>query len=157
VRLRRAQAVTQDRLGEDYVGIIVGSDRAGVYNILPLGQRQICWAHLKREFTAIAERSAVSAEIGQTLRDIPHDIFTLWYDFRAGTIGRAGLRKQLWPLRQALNQVLREAVSFGTQGKTPLAKLPALVPKFSQSTARAGRLPNIQGWSNNTTDRQWPA
>jgi transposase len=121
VRLSRSQAVTQELLGEDYAGI-VGSDRAGAYSALPLHQRQICLAHLKRDFTAMAERSGVSAAIGQALIDITHDVFALWYDFRAGMISRAGLREQIWPLRQDLKQVLREAVSFGTKGKTPLDK-----------------------------------
>jgi transposase len=121
VRLSRSQAVTQELLGQDYVGR-VGSDRAGAYNALPLDQRQICLAHLNRDFTAMAERSGVSAEIGQALLDITHDVFALWYDFRTGMIGRAGLREQLWPLRQDLKQVLREATSFGTKGKTPLDK-----------------------------------
>jgi transposase len=121
VRLSRSQAVTQELLGQDYVGR-VGSDRAGAYNALPLDQRQICLAHLNRDFTAMAERSGVSAEIGQALLDITHDVFALWYDFRTGMIGRAGLREQLWPLRQDLKQVLREAISFGTKGKTPLDK-----------------------------------
>jgi transposase len=121
VRLSRSQAVTQELLGQDYVGR-VGSDRAGAYNALPLDQRQICLAHLNRDFTAMAERSGVSAEIGQALLDITQDVFALWYDFRTGMIGRAGLREQLWPLRQDLKQVLREAISFGTKGKTPLDK-----------------------------------
>jgi transposase len=121
VRLSRSQAVTQELLGADYAGI-VGSDRAGAYAALPLHQRQVCLAHLKRDFTAMAERSGVSAEIGQALLDIIHDVFALWYDFRVGMISRAGLRAQIWPLRQDLNQVLRAAVSFGTKGKTPLDK-----------------------------------
>jgi transposase len=121
VRLSRSQAVTQELLGADYTGR-VGSDRAGAYNILPLDQRQICLAHLNRDFTAMAERLGVSAEIGQALLDITHDVFALWYDFRAGMIGRAGLREQIWPLRQDLKQVLCEAVSFGTKAKTPLDK-----------------------------------
>jgi transposase len=121
VRLSRSQAVTQELLGADYTGR-VGSDRAGAYNILPLDQRQICLAHLNRDFTAMAERSGVSREIGQALLDITDDIFDLWYDFRTGIISRAGLRAQIWPLRQDLKQVLREAVGFGTKAKTPLDK-----------------------------------
>jgi transposase len=121
VRLSRSQAVTQELLGPNYAGM-VGSDRAGAYNVIPLRQRQICLAHLNRDFTAMAERSGVSAEIGQALLDITHDIFALWYDFRTGMISRAGLREQIWPLRQDLKQVLHEAVGFGTKGKTPLDK-----------------------------------
>jgi transposase len=85
-----------------------------------LDQRQICWAHLKRDFTAIAERTEVSATIGQALLDITHAVFVLWHDYRAGMIGRAGLREQLWPLRQDLRQILRDAIKFDHKGKTPL-------------------------------------
>jgi transposase len=121
VRLSRSQAVSQSLLGDDYQGI-VGSDRCPSYNYLPLGQRQVCWAHLKRDFTAMAERSGVSAEIGQALLALEQDIFVLWHDYRIGMIGRAGLRAQIWPLRQDLKPILREAVSLGDNGKTPLDK-----------------------------------
>lgn len=118
VRLSRAQAVTQDLLGT--ASSIVGSDRAGAYNALPLNQRQICWSHLKRDFTAMAERTGVSAEIGQSLRRLTQAVFERWYDFRTGIIGRTGLAEQLGPFRRELQEILREAVSFGVTGKTPL-------------------------------------
>lgn len=121
IHLSRAQTVAQALLGPDYPGI-VGSDRAGAYNYLPLAQRQVCWAHLKRDFTAMAERSGVSRELGQALLDIEHDIFATWYEFRTGTISRAGLCEQLGHWRQDMIAALREAVSFGENGKTPLDK-----------------------------------
>jgi transposase len=130
IHLSRAQTVAQMLLG-DYSGI-VGSDRAGAYSYLPLAQRQICWAHLKRDFTAMAERSGVSAELGQALLDIEHEIFAAWHEFRAGTMGRAGLREQLWPLRQDLIAALREAISFGEKGKTPLDKTARTCAKILQ-------------------------
>ena len=66
IRLSRRQAVAQSLLGEAYAGI-VGSDRYSSYNYLPLAQRQVCWAHLKRDFTAMAERTGQSATIGHAL------------------------------------------------------------------------------------------
>jgi transposase len=119
--LSRGQVITTMLLGADYPGI-VGSDRAGAYNHLPLSQRQICWAHLKRDFTAIAERGGMSAEIGHALLDIEQDVFNIWYDFRLGIIGRPGLREQLARCRYDLNQLLRQTISLGTKGKTTLAK-----------------------------------
>jgi transposase len=119
--LSRGQVITTMLLGADYPGI-VGSDRAGAYNHLPLAQRQICWAHLKRDFTAMAERGGISAEIGHALLDIEQDVFNIWYDFRLGIIGRAGLREQLAPCRYDLKQLLRQTISRGTKGQTPLAK-----------------------------------
>ena len=46
IHARRNVAGLQALLGEAIQGI-VGSDRWGAYNKLPLHQRQICWAHLK--------------------------------------------------------------------------------------------------------------
>ncbi len=42
---------------------VVTDERA--YNWLEVNRRQICWAHLKRDFTRIAERSGVSGELGR--------------------------------------------------------------------------------------------
>ncbi|MGL4553690.1 MAG: IS66 family transposase [Gemmataceae bacterium] len=39
---------------------VTGSDRFSAYGGLPLGQRQLCWAHLKRDFKAIAERGGAA-------------------------------------------------------------------------------------------------
>jgi len=36
---------------------ILTSDRYSAYNWLAVSQRQVCWAHLKRDFTQIAERA----------------------------------------------------------------------------------------------------
>jgi transposase len=140
IHLSRAQTVVKALLGQDYAGCI-GSDRCPSYNHLPLHQRQICWAHLKRDFTAMAERSGVSAEIGQDLLDIESAVFALWHDFRNGVIGRVGLAEQiakiltlepaLWtfvsqpgvePTNNASERALRPAVlwrkgSFGSQSQ----------------------------------------
>jgi hypothetical protein len=59
VALSRAQATAQTILGADFAGI-VNSDRYSAYNWLSLQWRQWCWAHLKRDFTKIAERGGVS-------------------------------------------------------------------------------------------------
>lgn len=117
--LSRSRGEVEGLLGPDYQGI-VGSDRCGSYGYLPLSQRQICWAHLKRDMTAIAERSGVSREWGEQLLSLERDLFELWYDFRSGSISRRGLQEQVGPIRRDVNQILREATSFVSKGKTPL-------------------------------------
>jgi transposase len=121
IALSRSRQVTQSLLGPDYAGI-VGSDRYSAYNYLSLTQRQICWAHLKRDFTAMAERADPSATIGQTLLGIETAVFEIWHDLRAGVISYAGLREQLHPLRQQLIAQLRAATRLEAGGKTPLDK-----------------------------------
>jgi transposase len=64
--LGRSPAVCQQMLGEVFAGII-SSDRYSAYSSIDLNRRQICWAHLKRGFTQIAERLGVSGPLGQAL------------------------------------------------------------------------------------------
>jgi hypothetical protein len=59
VSLQRSQQAAKDLIGEGFTGIVY-SDRYSAYNWLPVHQRQVCWAHLKRDFTQIAERRGVS-------------------------------------------------------------------------------------------------
>jgi transposase len=64
--LSRSTAAAIDLLGDAFGGIVV-SDRFSSYNYFPLGQRQLCWAHVIRDLTAIAERQGASGEIGAEL------------------------------------------------------------------------------------------
>ena len=59
----RGAAGAKDLLGEDVWGII-GTDRYAGYHWLDPRQRQLCWAHLKREFIAWSERAGETARIG---------------------------------------------------------------------------------------------
>jgi hypothetical protein len=60
--LSRSTTAAIDLLGDAFGGIVV-SDRFSVYNYLPLEQRQLYWAHVIRDLTAIAKRPGASAEI----------------------------------------------------------------------------------------------
>src|SRR5512147_1900405 len=44
---------------------VVTSDRWWAYSHLPLRRRQVCWAHLRRDFTAHAEGLAAEQEFGE--------------------------------------------------------------------------------------------
>ncbi len=48
--LSRSAAAAIELLGDGFAGKVV-SDRFSAYNHLPLEQRQLCWAHLKRDLT----------------------------------------------------------------------------------------------------------
>ena len=59
----RGAAGAKELLGEGVWGII-GTDRYAGYNWIDPRQRQLCWAHLKREFIAWSERTGETARIG---------------------------------------------------------------------------------------------
>ena len=66
VQCRRNAAALRELLGEKPKGVVV-SDRFGAYNFLPDGRRQFCWAHLKRDFQAMAERAGEAKAVGEGL------------------------------------------------------------------------------------------
>jgi transposase len=101
----RGKAVVQALLGPDWAGI-VGSDRYAAYRYLPLDQRQICWAHLLREFRKLATYNQHQRPLGTRLLDIATRIFAAWYRFRATVIDRPALLVELAPLQAELRQAL---------------------------------------------------
>jgi transposase len=121
--LSRSQATAQALLGADFAGI-VNSDRYSAYNWLSLQWRQLCWAHLKRDFTKIAERSGVSQTLGQQLLQQQEQLFELWYQVRDGTLARPQFIEAVAPIRQRVKELLEEGSAYpiGAKEKTPLAK-----------------------------------
>ena len=76
--LSRSAAAAIELLGDAF-GRIVVSDRFSAYNHLPTKQRQLCWAHLIRDLTAIAERPGASNEFGAQLLGLQQQLFDQWY------------------------------------------------------------------------------
>ncbi len=87
-------------LGKKIKGII-SSDRWSVYGQLRLGQRQLCWAHLKRDFQKLVDRGGASKEYGDLGLAAVHILFHEWHLFRGGG-SRQQLQFELKPLRQAM-------------------------------------------------------
>lgn len=77
IALTRCTQAAQNLLGENFGGIL-NSDRHGAYNWIDLERRQLCWAHLRREFIKISERPGVSAQLGTALVKQQEKLFELW-------------------------------------------------------------------------------
>ena len=121
--LSRSTSAAIELLGSPFGGILV-SDRFSAYNHLPTQQRQLCWAHLIRDLTAIAERPGASAEFGAGLLDMQRQLFGHWHRYRDGTIDWPALQQRCRPIRQAFEARLQQAVELGYQRgeRTPWAK-----------------------------------
>ena len=121
--LSRASTAAQTVLGEAFAGFIT-SDRCPAYNWVDMEHRQLCWAHLKRDFIQISERVGVSAEIGKSLLEQEKQLFNLWYKFRNDLITRTELAQTVEPIKVEVLRILREAaaIQIGKKEKTPLAK-----------------------------------
>ncbi|BDI07335.1 IS66 family transposase [Sphaerotilus microaerophilus] len=62
----RARYVITDLIGQAPQGVVV-SDRYAGYAHLDASRRQVCWAHLLRDFTRISQRSGRAGHIGRRL------------------------------------------------------------------------------------------
>lgn len=87
---------------------LVTSDRFRVYSGLPLARRQRCWAHLARDFQALAERNGLADRIGQAAKEQIRHLFQHWHAFRAGTQTRAELQTAMQPVQQQLAALLAQ-------------------------------------------------
>ena len=84
----------------------VGSDRFGAYNGIPLEYRQLCWAHVIRDFVRMGELSE-GKNFSQACLGLTKALFERWYAFKDGGLTRAQLQEQVQPLRENLQALLQ--------------------------------------------------
>lgn len=88
---------------------ILTTDRYSVYTVLDSSQRQLCWAHLKRDFTRFSERKEpVIARIGEELLALESQLFVLWYAFKESHFTREELNRRAGALRKAVGEALEK-------------------------------------------------
>jgi transposase len=105
VRMSRGGHVARELLGETFGGILV-TDRYSAYNWYPVRWRQLCWAHLLRDFEAMRGRDGASEKIGEALLAQAHQMFTWWHRVREGTLKRSTFRSYMTPLRREVERLL---------------------------------------------------
>jgi len=109
----RARTVAQDLLG-DFDGILI-SDRYGVYAMLDPARRQVCLAHLARNFAAHADRPGAPGRHGTLIKQLLDQVMVL--DRHARQDGRllAWHDGELRPVHDEL----MNALEAGERGRTP--------------------------------------
>jgi transposase len=94
-------------LGERFGGIVC-SDRWRGYDYLDPTRRQLCWAHLLRDFTAHSEGMAEQQDFGHAGLVIAHDLFKAWDIYQQDT-DRERLQARIAPLQDKLRTLLEHA------------------------------------------------
>jgi transposase len=105
VRLSRGGHVARELLGKTFAGILV-TDRYSAYNWYPVRWRQVCWAHLLRDFEAMRDRGGCSEAIGDALLAQARQMFTWWHRVREGTLQHSTFRSYMTPLRREVERLL---------------------------------------------------
>jgi transposase len=107
VHARRGAAGLAALLGEQVQGLVC-SDRWGAYGRLSPYCRQVCWAHLKRDFQKLVDRGGGAAPLGRGLQEVTRQVFEQGHLFRGGGITRATLQRRLdGPARQLERRLRR--------------------------------------------------
>jgi transposase len=100
----RHASEAQTLLGERYGGIVC-SDRYGGYDYLDPARRQLCWAHLLRDFTAHSEGMGEQAQFGAAGLAVATELFKAWQQFQQDG-DRAKLGRRIKPLQAKLRHEL---------------------------------------------------
>ncbi len=97
IRCSRGAQSLWELLGANYSRVVT-SDRLTTYEVLPLGQRQLCWAHLRRDFQAMIDRQGAGLRIGENLLLLSDMVFHDWHRVRDGTLSAKTLayRVEYW-------------------------------------------------------------
>jgi transposase len=104
VRADRHEDHARELLGD--TSAIVTSDRWWAYTHLPIKRRQVCWAHLRRDFKAHADGLAAEKAFGEAGLRICDELFWAWEIYQH--VGdRHDLKLRIRALRRELKPILR--------------------------------------------------
>jgi transposase len=87
---------------------VVGSDRFSAYEWIVARWRQICWAHLRRDFQAMIDRGGEGEKIGRRLVSLSNRLFRHWHRVRDGTLEWGLFQERMSRLRREVKQALFE-------------------------------------------------
>ena len=147
VRRSRGRSVARELLG-DRPGI-VGSDRYLAYDYLPLSKRQLCWAHLIREWQRFVDRGGPDASVGEGMQEVTERLFRVWNQFRLGVRSRSSFTQRVKGYRASAHRTLTWG-SYSASEKTA-ATCRALLDHF-EALWTFTRVPGIAP-TNNAAER----
>ena len=152
----RAGREREALLGRDPPGVIT-TDRWRAYDGHPLEQRQLCWAHLTRNFQGVADAGGSGTLFGHAGVAECERLFSAWRRYSTGEISHAELRLEAKPLRARFRRLLSRGEMSEDRRARALARdlirlWPALwtflgtegVEPTSNAAERALRKPVIQ-------------
>jgi transposase len=96
-------------IGPTLSGILC-SDRWRAYDYVELLQRQVCWAHLKRNWEKLQERGGKAKVIAEGCLSVQERVFEHWHLFRGGGCSRAQMDEAMAPLMLEMMALLQQGL-----------------------------------------------
>jgi transposase len=87
---------------------VVGSDRFGAYEWIEASWRQVCWAHLRRDFQAMIDRGGAAEGVGRRLLELSNRLFRHWHEVRDGPLPWAAFQRRMIRVRGEVRRALLE-------------------------------------------------
>jgi transposase len=87
---------------------VVGSDRFSAYDWIMARWRQICWAHLRRDFQAMIDRGGEGEKVGRQLLSLSNRLFRHWRRVRDGTLEWGLFQERMSRLRREVKRALSD-------------------------------------------------
>lgn len=106
----RGAKVIQEMLGPDYAGVLI-TDRWSAYTKLALAVRQVCWAHLKRDFIWLSELGGRAGALGDWAKREMKLLFDLWHARRSGSLSKEDFLRSLPPLKARFKRLLLQGAA----------------------------------------------
>jgi transposase len=106
-RFRSAEAA-KALLGEDFVGFTV-SDRWSAYEWLELELRQVCWAHLQRDFQSWVDRGGQAVPLGRKMLRQVRKLFHLYHQVTRGELETSVYLQKMERLQSRVKKLLLQA------------------------------------------------
>jgi transposase len=111
-RASRSADIAKELLVAAFAGILI-SDRYSAYNWVDALRRQMCWAHLFRDFTKISQCSGLAGQIGDQLLAHAKRMFRYWHQVRDGTLSRACFAYRMTHIQAGIESVLLIGTACG--------------------------------------------
>ena len=114
IALSRGQEVAKRLLGDVPIGVLV-TDRCRAYQYVDVSTRQLCWAHLYRNFVQISERTGEAGKLGHKLVKLTERLFELWTAYRDGELEEAMWKAQVEAIRFRFHGLLERGSKLSTR------------------------------------------
>lgn len=108
VRLSKGAEVVQALL-KDFAGIMI-SDRAKAYLWVDAAKRQLCWAHLLRDFEGWKRHGLLAEAIADGIQEQIGEFFVLWWELKEKRFERKVFQEKMVPIRARVEELLEVAL-----------------------------------------------
>jgi transposase len=152
VHAHRSRTAMKELMG-GFSGVLT-SDRYGAYNSFQ-GKRQLCWAHLLRDFEGFRAMRGKPGNIGKRLQVRAKRIFALWSMVKAGKLARKRFQERLPYHRYQLEKLLREGATL--PHGTSIRRTCRRIYKLRKWLWTFGEVPGIEPTNNAAEQALRPA